>query len=80
MTKQELLDLTHNIIYQLEDYQDMLRKFLQEEANDDGLSETECKIEDTDKVMEELYEWAEELNRAINEYGSKQQDAVYKQK
>lgn len=71
MTKQELLDLTHNIIYQLEDYQDMLREFLQKEkTSDDGLSETERKIEDTDKAMEELYEWAEELNRAINEYGS----------
>lgn len=78
MTKQELLDLTHNIIYQLEDYQDMLRKFLQEEeTSDDGLSETECKIEDTDKAMEELYEWAEELNRAINEYGSEQQEGIY---
>ena len=63
MTKQELLDLTHNIIYQLEDYQDILRKFLQEEVNKrDSLSETECKIEDVDKVTEELYEWAEELS------------------
>lgn len=77
MTKQELLDLTHNIIYQLEDYQDMLRKFLQEETSDDGLSETECKIEDTDKAMEELYEWAEELNSAINEFGSEQQEDIY---
>lgn len=78
MTKQELLDLTHNIIYQLEDYQDMLREALQEEeTNGYSLSETECKIEDTDKAMEELYEWAEKISKAINEYGSEQQEGIY---
>lgn len=73
MMKQELLDLTHNIIYQLEDYQDMLREALQEEeTNGYSLSETECRIEDVDKSMEVMYELAEEISKAINEYGSEQ--------